>query len=98
LGCILDDKRNPVADNDLPDIVSRFRNLEAERVRVRTDQSFFVPKSEIAAQGYDLSINRYKETVHEVVEYDPPHKILDELEALELEIQTGLRELRGMLA
>jgi type I restriction enzyme M protein len=97
-GFSLDDKRNPVTDNDLPDIVSRFKNLAAERSRARTDQSFFVPKSEIAAQGYDLSINRYKETVHEVVEYDPPHKILDELEALELEIQTGLRELRGMLA
>ncbi len=97
-GFSLDDKRNPTAQNDIPDIIARYRNLELENDRARTDQSFFVPKIEIAAQDYDLSINRYKQTVHEVVQYDPPHKILDELETLELEIQTGLKELRAMLA
>jgi type I restriction enzyme M protein len=97
-GYSLDDKRNPTTQNDIPDIIARYRNLEPEHNRTRTDQSFFVPKIEIAAQEYDLSINRYKQTVHEVVRYDSPQKILDELEVLESEIQTGLRDLRAMLA
>jgi type I restriction enzyme M protein len=97
-GYSLDDKRNPTSDNDIPDIIERYRNLEGETNRTRTDQSFFVSKDEIAAQNYDLSINRYKQTVHEVVQHEAPQKILDELEGLELEIQQGLRELRGMLA
>jgi type I restriction enzyme M protein len=97
-GYSLDDKRNPTTQNDIPDIIDRYRNLEPEKNRVRTDQSFFVPKAEIAAQEYDLSINRYKQTVHEVVRYDSPQQILDELEVLEAEIQTGLRDLRAMLA
>jgi type I restriction enzyme M protein len=57
-----------------------------------------VPKAEIAANGYDLSINRYKEVTQEVVQYGPPQKILAELAELEREIQAGLEELRGMLA
>lgn len=96
-GFSLDDKRNPVPQNDIPDIIRRFHNREAEASRLRTDQSFFVPKAEIAAQGYDLSINRYKETVHQAVQHEPPQKILDDLERLEREIQAGLQELRGML-
>jgi type I restriction enzyme M protein len=97
-GFSLDDKRNPTPDNDIPDIVARFHNRQAEHNRSRTEQSFLVPKAEIAAQNYDLSINRYKETIHEVVQYDPPHKILADLEQLETEIQDGLKELRAMLA
>ena len=96
-GYSLDDKRNPTSENNIPDILARYKNLEQETTRTRIDQSFFVTKAEIAAQDYDLSINRFKETVHEVVQYDPPQKILDELEGLELEIMTGLKELRGML-
>ena len=97
-GYSLDDKRNPVADNDIPDIVQRWHDRAAEGTRKRTDQSFFVPKAEIVANGYDLSINRYKETQHEAVEYDAPDKILDDLDALEMEIQAGLGRLREMLA
>jgi len=97
-GFSLDDKRNPVADNDIPDIVQRWHHRDAEVDRARTDQSFFVPKAEIVSNGYDLSINRYRETVHEVVEHAAPAEILAELDALEGEIQAGLKRLREMLA
>ena len=59
-GLSLDDKRTEVKENDIPDIIARFQNLDAETDRKRTEQSFFVPKEEIAANGYDLSINKYK--------------------------------------
>lgn len=57
-----------------------------------------LPKSDIAEQGYDLSINRYKEVVYEEVEHRPPQEILDELEGIEHEIMQGMEELRGMLS
>jgi type I restriction enzyme M protein len=69
----------------------------AERERPRTAQSFCVPKADIAAQGYDLSLNRYKEVVHEAVEHRAPKEILANLAKLEEEIQRGMRELEGML-
>ncbi|MCA9839959.1 MAG: SAM-dependent DNA methyltransferase [Trueperaceae bacterium] len=97
-GYSLDDKRQPINQNDLPDIVNRWNKLGAEQNRKRTEQSFFVPKEEIASNDYDLSINRYKEITYEEISYDPPQKILDELEQLELEIQQGMKALRGMLA
>ena len=56
-----------------------------------------VPKAEIKDNGYDLSINRYKEVVYEEVQYDPPKKILTDLKKMEAEIQTGLAELEGMI-
>jgi chromatin segregation and condensation protein Rec8/ScpA/Scc1 (kleisin family) len=68
-----------------------------ERERPRTAQSFCVPKADIAAQGYDLSLNRYKEVVHEEVEHRAPKEILAELAKLEEEIQRGMKELEGML-
>ena len=86
------------AKNNLPDVLARWRLRDgAERQRARTDQSFCVPKAEIAGNGYDLSINRYKEVVHEVVEHLPPKEILARLAALEAEIQEGMDELAGML-
>jgi type I restriction enzyme M protein len=97
-GLSLDDKRTPQPDkSDLPDILSRWQNLEAETLRKRTDKSFLVPKAEIAANEYDLSINRYKEVVYEAVEYDPPKVILERLARLEEEIAEGRKELEGML-
>jgi type I restriction enzyme M protein len=78
--------------------LSRWQQRKAsERERARTEQSFCVPKSEIAAQGYDLSLNRYKELVHEEVEHRPPLEILAELRAIEQEILQGIEELEGML-
>ncbi|MFN9635491.1 MAG: N-6 DNA methylase [Synechococcaceae cyanobacterium] len=84
--------------NNHPDCLARWKQRkEAERQRERTAQSFCVPKDEIAAQGYDLSLNRYKELVHEEVEHRPPLEILAELRAIEQEILQGIEELEGML-
>ena len=86
------------AKNNLPDILARWAQRNgAERERPRTAQSFCVPKSDIAAQGYDLSLNRYKEVVHEAINYPPPKEILAELWKLEEEIQRGMKELEGMI-
>ena len=97
-GYSLDDKRTPQPDNsDLADILTRWRNREAERKRVRTDQSFFVPKNEIAGNDYDLSINRYKEVEYEAVKYDPPRMILERLAKLDEELAKGREELEELL-
>ena len=96
-GFSLDDKRSPVADNDIPDIIARFRNLDAEKDRQRTEKSFLVPKAEIVENGYDLSINKYKKTEYKPVEYPPTSEILAELRRLEKEIGTAMDELEEML-
>ena len=97
-GFSLDDKRTEQPDKtDLPDILSRWQNLDAESDRERTERSFFVPREEIAENDYDLSLNRYKEVVYEPVEYDPPAVILERLAALETEISEGRLELEGLL-
>lgn len=101
-GFSLDDKRNELPDaegnNDLPDIRMRWKQRNTgEKTRFRTEQSFCVPKQEIADNGYDLSINRYKEVVHEAVEYEAPSKLLADLKKLEEEIMQGMNELEGLL-
>ena len=96
-GFSLDDKRTEVKENDIPDIIARFHNLNAEVDRKRTEQSFFVPKEEIAANGYDLSINKYKETEYVPVEYPSTAEILTDLHELEMEITKGLAELEEMV-
>ena len=96
-GYSLDDKRNPVEENDIPDIIERFSNLENEKDRKRTDKSFFVPKQEIIDNDYDLSINKYKEIVYEKVEYEEPKVILEKLEELSKSIDEKLKELKVML-
>jgi type I restriction enzyme M protein len=96
-GYSLDDKRTEIADNDIPDILARFADLTSEENRARTERSFFVPKAEIAANGYDLSINRYKETVYEKEEYDSPLVIMARLDELSMSIADRMEELRGLL-
>ena len=96
-GFSLDDKRNEVQENDIPDIIERFHHLDGEKERKRTEQSFFVPKQEIIDNGYDLSINKYKEIEYVPVEYPPSEEIIANIEALELEIQKNLAELKDML-
>ena len=93
----LDDKRSPIAANDIPDIIARFNNLDGEEGRERTEQSFFVTKEEIIDNGYDLSINKYKKTEYVAVEYPSTAEILDRLDALEAEIASEMKELRKML-
>ncbi|MGV0814913.1 class I SAM-dependent DNA methyltransferase [Mycolicibacterium boenickei] len=98
-GYSLDDKRNPVGANDLPDALSRwFLRDSSELERTRTEQSFCVQKDDIVAQGYDLSLNRYKEIVHDEVVHRPPLAIIAEIEKLESEVAAGLAELKAMLS
>lgn len=96
-GYSLDDKRNPIEDNDINDIVERFSNLDKELDRKRTEQSFFVPIEEIRDNGYDLSINKYKEIEYEEVKYDSPQEIMLRIRELEMEITAGIEELAGMI-
>jgi type I restriction enzyme M protein len=86
------------AKNNLPDILARWHRRDGdERKRPRTAQSFCVPRADLAEEGYDLSVNRYREIVHAEETHRPPGKILADLTKLELEIQQGLKELEGML-
>ncbi len=96
-GYSLDDKREEIKENDIPDIITRFHALDAEENRARTEKSFLVPKEEIAENNYDLSINRYKEIVYEEVVYDPPEVILGYVKELEAEIYTGLNNLEELV-
>ena len=115
-GYSLDDKRNPLLDDDklgvavgllsdeehtknnLPDALARWRQRDgAELERAPTEQSFCVPKADVAAADYDLSINRYKEVVYDEIEHPPPTEILEELTELEVEIHKGLEDLKVVL-
>lgn len=96
-GLSLDDKRTPVTENDIPDIINRFQNREQEESRERTEQSFFVPKDEIVENDYDLSINKYKKVEYIPVEYPPTSEILAELKGLQEEIEKGLNELEKLI-
>lgn len=96
-GFSLDDKRSKVEENDIPDIIARFKNLEAEKDRERTEQSFFVPKQEIVDNDYDLSINKYKKVEYVPVEYPPTSEIMAELKELENQIKTEMDELEALL-
>jgi type I restriction enzyme M protein len=87
-GYTLDDKRNPISQNDIPDITTRWFSLGEEVHRKRTDQSFLVPVSEIEANDWDLSINRYKEIVYEAQKYDTPDEIINGKEG-----KKGLKDL-----
>lgn len=96
-GYSLDDKRNPIEENDINDIVERFNNLENEVDRKRTEQSFFVPVEEIRDNGYDLSINKYKEIEYEEIKYDSPQEIMLRIRELEMDINAGIEELAEMI-
>jgi type I restriction enzyme M protein len=103
-GFSLDDKRTELdharhEQDNIPDIVSRWaEQVGKEKKRARTEQSFTVPKKEIAANDYDLSVSRYREVMHEQVRHTPPAEIIAELKKIEAEIADGLEELEGMLS
>lgn len=97
-GLSLDDKRTPVAENDISDIIERFHKLDKEVDRQRTDKSFFVPKEEIVGNDYDLSINKYKKVEYVAVEYPPTSEIIANIEAIEVEIKKDMTELKKLLA
>jgi type I restriction enzyme M protein len=96
-GYSLDDKRTQIGGSDLPDIIARFHALDAEAGRARTEQSFLVPKGEIVGNGYDLSLNKYKQSTYVEVEYPHPLTLLAEIRGMESEIAAGLAELEVML-
>ena len=96
-GYSLDDKRAEIKDNDIPDIIKRFKKLEAETDRARTDQSFIVPFKEIKKNDWDLSINRYIEIIYEEIVYDAPSKIIDDIEKLDQQRNDALTLLKEIL-
>ncbi len=96
-GFSLDDKRLTVAENDIPDIINRFKNLEGEQDRKRTEKSFYVPKDEIRENGYDLSINKYKQMEFKPIEYPPTSEIMARLDEIEMEIGSEMESLRNLL-
>lgn len=96
-GFSLDDKRSEIADNDIPDIIASFHNLDGEAGRERTEQSFLVPKQEIVENGYDLSINKYKKVEYVAVEYPPTSEIVGRLYELQEQISHEMDELKKLL-
>lgn len=96
-GFSLDDKRSKIEQNDIPDIIARFNNLEQEENRTRKDSSFFVPYEEIKNNNYELSINKYKETEREEIVYDKPEVIIKNIETLETEIVQKIKAFKKML-
>ena len=96
-GFSLDDKRSPIAENDIPDIIERFKNLDKEIDRKRTDKSFMVPKQDIVENGYDLSINKYKEIEYVPVEYPSTIEIMTNIREIEMEIGKEMEELEKLL-
>lgn len=97
-GYSLDDKRSPIKDNDIADIVARYQTRQNEQARSRTEQSFLVPLAEIQQNNWDLSINRYKQVVYEQVQHDSPSEIIAEIERLDAERAQALVVLKGLLA
>ena len=98
-GYSLDDKRQEITESDLPDVLENFqqRHFSNADISARTVKAFTVPATEIRANKYDLSINRYKQMVQEVIRFDPPSEILSRMKELEIEIQTAITELEEML-
>ena len=96
-GFSLDDKRTPVKENDIPDIIERFKHLDKEIGRKKTEKSFMVDKKDIVDNDYDLSINRYKEIEYKPVEYPPTKDIIAEIEKLDKEANDALQELKALL-
>lgn len=96
-GLSLDDKRDPIEENDLPDALERWRRRNAKVDADRTEKHFMIPVKDIEAQGFDLSISRYREKKRVLVTYDPPRKIIARLRAIEEEIAKDLNELEALL-
>ena len=96
-GYSLDDKRNEIKENDIPDLLNRYHNLADESNRARTDKSFLVPFDEIKDNDWDLSINRYQEIIYEEIEYAAPSEIIKDIESLDQERNQALSALKDML-
>ena len=93
-GFTLNAKRTPCSDDDIPDLLQRWQNLDAETDRTRKDQSFLVPVDEIRQNDYDLTFNKYKEVVREKVAYDDPKDVFARIEALEAQFAAKQQEFK----
>jgi len=104
-GFSLDDKRDRLYDSDfagdLPNVLetwlARDKQTANTKMNDRTAAHFWVSRNEIIENKYDLSINRYKEVVHEEELYEPPTEILARMKKLETEIMREIDELEEML-
>ena len=96
-GYSLDDKRSPLEVNDIPDIIARYNSLENEANRTRKEQSFFVSKDEIVTNGYDFTINKYKEVEREKIEYEKPEIVLARIKKLQAEIDQAITSYEGLI-
>lgn len=96
-GFALTRKRNPISENDIPDIIYRFKHLEQERQRKRTEQSFFVPADEIRKNGYNLSIKKYQESEYVPIVYPSAEEIFNKLDNLEEEFSMCLNTLKASI-
>ena len=83
--------------SDLPDALDRWKRRNPKKDTHRTAKAFFVTAKEIAERKYELSLNRFKETVHEEPDCESPRKILARMKKLEVEILDDLAALEGML-
>lgn len=97
-GFSLDDKREEVEENDIPDIINRFANLEAEKDRSRKEKSFMVSKEDIAKNGYSLRMKEYKEIEYQKIDYPSSEELLNDVDTLKDELVASLQELRGLLS
>ena len=97
-GFSLTTQRTPQPDrNDIPDIIARFHNMEAETSRDRKAQSFFVDADEIRKNDYDLSYKRYHEVEREIVKYDSPETIISRMKERQLKIDTAFADFQKLL-
>jgi type I restriction enzyme M protein len=96
-GWSLDDKREKVAENDIPDVIARWRARDPRKDTDRTAKAFFVPVDEIRENKYDLSINRYREAQYEEAQYEAPRVILERLRGIEAQVSSDLDELETLL-
>jgi type I restriction enzyme M protein len=100
-GFSLDDKRQPVKENELQDVVAQWKKWDGgkgkKHFKDRSKKAFFVPASEIRDEKYDLSIGRYKQVPYEEPEYDAPGEILKRLTKIEASIAADLKALEGLL-
>jgi type I restriction enzyme M protein len=96
-GFSLDQRREEVKENDIPDVIARYNDLKAEENRTRKEQSFLVPVEEIRNNDYDLSINKYKEVERVKVEYEKPEVIMSRIMMLEKEIQAAMSDLEKVI-
>lgn len=96
-GFSLDDKRTPINETDIPDIINRFKELDKENQRNRAENSFLVPKEEIVKNDYDLLFKTYKRINYEKVEYPPTSEILKDIERLDSEVANSIVELKAIL-